>query len=365
MSTKEATVFIIDVGKSMSEHHGGRDESDLQWAMKYIWDRITNLIALDRKTALAGVIALRSDRTNNELASEEGYQRINVLQPISRMLMTNLRDLRGLIKPSSTESGDTLSALIIAIQMISAQCKKLQYIRQIVLVTNGRGVIDADDVDEISGKLLQDSIELVVLGVDFDDATYGYKEENKPDVKRENEKILKGLTEKCGGVYGTLAQAVEELDVPRLKSTRPVRSYNGTLTLGDPEKYDTALTIDVERFPRTMIARPLTAHSFTIKSDMAPGDSSTQSSITINGENARTAPAQESLAAVNTTRTYQITDESAPGGKRDVDRDELAKGYAYGRKAVPISETEENVTKFETTRSLEIIGFIPAENVCG
>jgi ATP-dependent DNA helicase 2 subunit 2 len=60
---------------------------------------------------------------------------------------------------------------------------------------------------------------------------------------------------------------------------------------------------------------------------------------------------------------YQIKDESQAGGVRDVERDELAKGYEYGRTAVAISETEQNITKLETNAAYEILGFIPAENV--
>lgn len=41
MADKEATVYIVDVGKSMGEHHHGRSVTDLEWGMQYIWDRIT------------------------------------------------------------------------------------------------------------------------------------------------------------------------------------------------------------------------------------------------------------------------------------------------------------------------------------
>ena len=65
------------------------------------------------------------------------------------------------------------------------------------------------------------------------------------------------------------------------------------------------------------------------------------------------------LTSVKNARTYQVRDDDAPGGKRDVEYDELAKGYAYGSTAVPIAESEWNVTKLETQAGLEIIGFIP------
>lgn len=47
--------------------------------------------------------------------------------------------------------------------MITKHCKKLKYNRKIVLVTNGRGSMDADDVSQITEKIKADEIELVVM----------------------------------------------------------------------------------------------------------------------------------------------------------------------------------------------------------
>lgn len=47
--------------------------------------------------------------------------------------------------------------------MITKHCKKLKYKRKIVLVTNGRGSMDADDVSQITEKIKADEIELVVM----------------------------------------------------------------------------------------------------------------------------------------------------------------------------------------------------------
>lgn len=44
MAEKEATVYIVDIGKSMGERHNGRAISDLEWAMQYVWDRITTTV---------------------------------------------------------------------------------------------------------------------------------------------------------------------------------------------------------------------------------------------------------------------------------------------------------------------------------
>lgn len=177
-----------------------------------------------------------------------------------------------------------------------------------------------------------------------------------------NEALLRDLAEGCDGVYGTLEQAVSEIDIPRVKPVRPVPTFKGFLQLGNPEEYDTAVRIPVERYFRTYPARPPPASSFVLRSDIAPGPDGGEPS-------AAAAPSGEptkeggNLTNVRPLRSYQISDESAPGGKVDVEREELAKGYEYGRTAVHISETDQNITTLETVAALELVGFVRSAQV--
>ena len=280
------------------------------------------------------------------------------------MTMSTIRTLKKQIKPSKTDNGDAISAIVLAIQSIWTVCKALKYKRRIVLVTNGRGTIDEDGIPDIVEKANELDIELTVLGVDFDDPGYGFKEEDKDPVKAKNEDLLGKLTQQCkedNGIFGTLKQAIDELGIPRLKSTRPIASYKGMLNLGDAESYETAMSINVERYPYTMVQRAPGASNFVVRSDMAPEPAaagpSTAPQADTNGD------ADGNLSTIHNARTYQVKDEDAPGGKRDLAREDLAKGYEYGRTAVHIAESDENVTKLETKTSLSIVGFIPAENV--
>ena len=367
MAEKEATVYIVDMGRSLGEKRNGRKESDLDWAMNYVWEKITSTVATERKTATLGFVGLRTDSTKNELSSEESFEHICVLQEIGQLLLPGLKQLREKIEVSGTDEGDAISAIVIAIQMITKYTKKLKYRRKIVLVTDGRGSLDADPdgIEEISKKIKADDMELVILGVDFDDPEYGFKESDKDPDKVSNEATLKALCEDCDGIFGTMQEAIEELGVPRLKYTRPVPSYKGQLTLGDPEQYDSALCIDVERFPRVSIRRPLTASQFVQRHHVSDTQMSTQSSATMlpDGDAAELGADPNGLAPVRNARGYQIVDDQAAGGKRDVNREDLAKGYEYGRTAVHISESDLNVTKLETQAGLEIIGFIPWDTV--
>ena len=313
-----------------------------------------------------GVIGLRTAATENDLAEEEGYQNISVLQPLKQTLMPDIRNLRDLLHPSSTDDGDAVSAVVVAIQMIAAHCKKLKYTKHVILVTNGIGVIEAEneELQQIAEKIKNDNIELTVLGVDFDDADFGVKEESKDPTQEHNEKILHDLATACDGVSGTMAEAIAQLGTPRMKHVRPVSSYKGLLTLGDSTKYDSAMTINVERFPKVMVAKPPTASKFVIRGDLAPEESTQSSATLMNGQGSH-MDIDDSLAAVKQARTYQVDDPDAPGGKRDVAMEDLAKGYEYGRTAVPISESDMNVVKLETHASLEIVGFVDAQQVSG
>ncbi|KAL4808894.1 SPOC like C-terminal domain-containing protein [Aspergillus unguis] len=358
MADKEATVYIVDVGKSMGERRNGREVTDLEWAMQYVWDRITSTVATGRKTAMIGVIGLKTDGTANELEDESHFSHISVLSEIKQFLMPDIRQLDEQIKPSSLDKGDAISALILAIQMIITHCKKLKWKRKIVLITSGVGKMNSENLEDIVSKVKEDNIELVILGPDFDDAEYGTKEEDKDPRKAENEALLRTISEQCDGVFGTLEQAVSEMEIPRVKAVRPIASFKGFLQLGNPEEYDTAVRIPVERFPRIMVAKPPSASQFVLRSDLS-AEQEGQDSETVVPE---TQPEEGSaLTSVRNLRTYQVSDESAPGGKMDIERDDLAKGYEYGRTAVHISETDENITTLETTAALELVGFIQSE----
>lgn len=172
-----------------------------------------------------------------------------------------------------------------------------------------------------------------------------------------NEEVLKAFVENCDGNFGTLAEAIEQLNIPRLKQTRPIPSFRGLLTLGDPEHYDATLSIDVERYPCIMLAKPPTASSFVVRTDLGAEGPSDRSMNDIGGED----HPMSDLAAVRHQRGYQIDDPDEPGNKKNVEMEELENGYEYGRTAVHISESDMNVVKLETKPALELIGFIREE----
>lgn len=343
MADKEATVFVVDVARSMGKSHQGREQSDLDWSLQYVWDKVSTIVGTGRKTLMAGVIGVGTDDTKNEQAENDpSYSHISVLQPISQVLLSHLQQLPKLLKPSNTDKRDVLSGIILGVDLIMKHCKHLKYKKRLIVITNGIGGMDTDDIADTAAAIADQGIELVLLGVDFDDPEYGFKEEDKPPEKEQNERAFRKLVDSCGGIFGTMQEAIEGLARPQVKVTRPVPTYRGQLQLGDPENYDTAITIDVERYIKVQIRRPAAASSYAPRPDPQP---------------------EEASDAVKQQFDYQVSDPTAGNGKKMVSRDELAKGYEYGRTAVHISQSDENITKLETFSSYSIIGFIPVENV--
>lgn len=168
MADKEATVYIIDLGQSMADHNSGRTISDLDWCMRYVWDKICTTVAANRKTWMIGVIGLRTDETSNPQAEEglEGYENISVLREIDAMPMTALKELQERVRTlstSSSESGDAVSAIVTAAGMLELKTQGKKFNKKIVLVTNGLGPIDADSISEVAERVEELDINLTIL----------------------------------------------------------------------------------------------------------------------------------------------------------------------------------------------------------
>lgn len=156
-----------------------------------------------------------------------------------------------------------------------------------------------------------------------------------------------------------MAQAVEELSVPRIKPVRPFKTYDGPLTLGDPEEYPSAMSIAVERYFKTKLAHAPSATTVVVRPENNGGPSQAPEADEMEGVEMTGG----GFSGVKQVRTYKVNDPDAPGGKKDVEFESLSKGYMYGRTVVPISESDQNVTKLETKKGFTILGFIPWSSV--
>lgn len=163
MADKEASIYIVDLGSSMTNCNSGRTESDLDWSLRYVWDKITTTAQAKRKTWCVGVLGLRTDDTRNCYEREQGYDNITELLALGPVTLPELNKLRDALKPSSTDDGDAMSAVLVAAEMMVKFTKTNKWSRRIYLITDGQGAMDEDDVEEIAGRVNDIGIELTVL----------------------------------------------------------------------------------------------------------------------------------------------------------------------------------------------------------
>lgn len=163
MGDKEASIYIVDVGPSMANCNSGRSESDLDWSLRYIWDRITTTAQAKRKTWCVGVIGLRTDETRNRYENDQGYNNITEILSLGPVALPQLNTLREALSPSTTIDGDAMSAVVVAGEMMAEFTKTNKWSRKIYLITDGQGAMDEDDVEDIAERLNRIGIELTVL----------------------------------------------------------------------------------------------------------------------------------------------------------------------------------------------------------
>lgn len=56
-----------------------------------------------------------------------------------------------------------MSALVVGLDVLMKYCKKLKYIKNIVIITDGRGAVDWSQSEEIAQQINREDINLSVL----------------------------------------------------------------------------------------------------------------------------------------------------------------------------------------------------------
>jgi len=84
------------------------------------------------------------------------------------MEMHQVAELRARITPSGTEAGDAISAIVLAVHMITEfttlkSGKPGAFARKIVLLTDGQGAIDDQGLESIAKQINDCEINLVVM----------------------------------------------------------------------------------------------------------------------------------------------------------------------------------------------------------
>eukprot|EP01114_Cavostelium_apophysatum_P020328 TRINITY_DN6786_c0_g1_i1.p1 TRINITY_DN6786_c0_g1~~TRINITY_DN6786_c0_g1_i1.p1 ORF type:complete len:724 (+),score=198.04 TRINITY_DN6786_c0_g1_i1:75-2246(+) len=325
MAKKEATVIILDIGKSMSEVVEGKP-SKLESALKAVMQLIQQKILFHKNDEM-GVVLVGTRETVNHL-QDSGYQNITMLHDITPPTVDMLKSLEQL-EPQRAE-GDIIDGLIVGMDMLNRHEGK-KFERRIFLVTDAGSSINAEDLPTVVDHFNKMGSKLNIIGIDFKEEN-DQNEDRRSEVKKENEKVLRQVAEQVEGIVVPVHEAMQMMSYFRSKTVLQRTSFRGHLEVG------TELKVPFWSFVKTMELKFPALNKISAVSQQS---------------------AQPRSMGVAIERTYSIVSEP----DTEVGPDDRVKGYRYGRTIVPFSKIDEESLKYETDACLKVIGFTSNKSI--
>mmetsp|Transcript_46476 Transcript_46476/g.104994 ORF Transcript_46476/g.104994 Transcript_46476/m.104994 type:complete len:749 (+) Transcript_46476:235-2481(+) len=343
--SKEAIVFCIDVGSSMA----GRLTSALEGVKLLIEAKI-----LQSKQNEIGVVLFGTDDTANPLASAgTGYEHVTVLADLVRPQVALLSTLDTQIETGS-DAADLIDGLVVSVDLIVRRIGKKKYLKTVYLITAAEDPIEnPDDLDATVQHMIDQEVNLVVVGIDFkhttsgasdggaqvikeEDQDAGEEDEEEASVKEGNERMLLSIVRatKLGAVLSS-SDLVETLNRLQTRTVQPPKNKVQLVFPGEGH----------EEVPVLVYAR---------------AKRTTMPSLKKEAKAAYDPTAAEPTGGVKTDRVYRNPNQP----DEEVGAQDLVKGYRYGREYVPVSAADGASMKVETPNAcLRLIAFADASAV--
>ncbi|PWN23548.1 SPOC domain-like protein [Microstroma glucosiphilum] len=403
------TFFVVDISPSMGRtrtvveeffdskgevEQRERTVTNLEWCLEFVSRKTQALIFSGLKTATMGLMTFGSTRTNNAIvdadnaddAANEGYAGIDEIAQLGQPTVATLELLRLLRACGEDEGGhdaDPLDALICALTSLSDKNRGGQsasaksYKKTIYLITDARHRMNKDSVDAIATKIRDERVSLRVIGVDFDDEEFGFKEPKKDTVKAENEAWWHSwLTDLPESRIATAAHAIEQATLPnvQMQGSAP---YSSALTFGDPDnRYSTGgvMHIPIKMYKLTTRVLPMARKTMSKLAEQAviarqgngasPGHRQTDvvPSSTPMLSSTDVSDGLTNTYLVDTRRLYFLAEEAKEHGTEHAEalpegaENSFSKAYKLGASVIPI--TSDLDIQWESKSGLEIIHWV-------
>ncbi|KAI0693769.1 SPOC domain-like protein [Cerioporus squamosus] len=391
-------MFLVDTSPSMGKTreveipgtNGGEPETiemtNLEWSLQYVMLKIQEMVCSatqlcgckqifnGRKTDKCGVIVFGSEVTKNIINKEHGgYENVCEYIPIAQPNAGTLAKLSAL--EPSTVSGEPIDALIVGIETQDRFLgNKKTWTRKIVLLTDGENPMEVEAWEDTAKKMNDLGVSLAIVGVDFDDEELPFHEENKSEVKRENEAFYRTFVSKLdNGLVGNCDFALQEISRPDVRQVKSTMMPT-ILRLGDTQtREEEAIELVVRTSKCTALARPkgwkrfgrrkLTAEEEAAKMDVDE-DKATFAQLHMRTEfyidkDVNKEDGADDDGTDDEDERERARDEAAKHLVK-VEKEDLVRGYKYGASFAPAPDG--GFPKLETRKGMDICGFFSRKN---
>ncbi|XP_045121022.1 X-ray repair cross-complementing protein 5-like isoform X2 [Portunus trituberculatus] len=344
---KEGIVVVLDVGRGVC---AGAEPTFFTRAKDCLRFILQRKIFADKCYDVVGVVTFGTAGTNNQLATGNQYEHVTVLQEVRLVDWDMMKQVEN--QGCGGSSGDWLDALVVAMDLLHDPDGKRFTGKKIVLLTDFSGEFSDDQSTAITSGLLNEGIELVVIGPDIlrdlneeedgDAKQPGTSDGNdssspkKPSlswngkpktmVQMAGEAVVARIVEKVDGMLCSFEDALPQLMFFE-KKKQASASWNTTLDIGADFKIAITGKIKVRD-----VSLPTWKKTYS-------GDPS---------------------AVINKEVSYHLYDEKQTA----VPEEEVIDGYFYGTTLVPVSDEDMKMAyKSKSPRSMSLLGFTETKNV--
>lgn len=338
-------VVVLDVGRGVCSSTETTFFDRAKDCLRFILQR---KIFADKCHDAVGIVLFGTAGTNNQLATGDQYQHVTVLQEVRLVEWEMMKQVENLGHGGS--SGDWLDALVVAMDLLHDPDGKRFNGKKIVLLTDFSGEFSDDKSEAITSGLLNESIELVVIGPDIlKDLTEEDGDGNQPGpsdgdstttskpslnwngkpktiIQRAGEAVAACIVGKVDGMLCSFEDALPQLMFYE-KKNQASAAWNTTLDIGADFKIPITGRIKVRE-----VTLPTWKKGFS----------------------------GNPAAVIQKEVSHHLYDEKQTA----VPSEEVISGYFYGTTLVPVSDEDMKMAyKSNSPRSMTVLGFTEAKNV--
>ena len=342
----EALVIVIDVSPSMT-NQGEDGKTPLEKCVTAANMILQRKIFTDTKKNKdeAALILYGTEGTDNALNQNFGsgnYENITISREMNVIDIEMLKFVNSGVVPGTAE-GDFIDALVIALDHLNTKCSGRKMEQKVVLFSNLQHEFNADKLDSIINGIKGNNVNLIFVGPDVnnneDDEGEGSVVKNLPpgskplsEQQRIGVQCMSHILEEVDGDGISIDEVLPMLSYFELRRKKQVTTYRGSIDIGSD------LKINTWSYVKTKEERPASWKKLSALAENA---------------------ANRDTLAVDIQRTYHLNDADCT----DVDKDNVAKAYRYGKTIVPMTDEDQKSTKLQTTKSCKVLGFTSCQNV--
>jgi len=345
--SKEALAILVDVGKGMNAMLDKKPY--LQWAKEAVIQAIQNKMVYCKKDEV-GIVLFGTKEASNSLYDQdpEQYKHVTIPEWWLTPQRTNFKLLKEIVELKyEGAEGDLFDAIVVATDMLVQHTGKRKYTKRILLITDCGSPCSSwpdEMLEQVVDNFKTKEIALHVVGLDFDeydDDGHIISRCKRPTAtKSEGQERLRKFVEKLGdqGTIIGVVRAFASLTELRTRSINITSKFRGNLELHGE------LKIPVRAFTKTTEMKFPSLNKVSLKSKQA-------------------TDMEFKTMRVETQSIYEVIDESAPTGMREIPKEERIQAYFYGKQMVPFNDMDKMNTKVEGDKHLKLIGFIPMKDL--